>query len=39
MAASLAEAVEPIPGVHVTDAPEVNSVFVSLPPTAIEPLQ
>ena len=23
----------------MTDAPEVNSLFVSLPPTAIEPLQ
>jgi threonine aldolase len=39
MAGSLAAAVEPIPGVHVTDTPEVNSLFVSLPPTAIEPLQ
>jgi threonine aldolase len=39
MAASLAAAVDPIPGVEVAVPPEVNSLFVTLPPTAIEPLQ
>lgn len=39
MAATLADAIDGIPGVSVSDPPEVNSLFVTLPPTAIAPLQ
>lgn len=39
MAAELAAAVRPIPGVVLTGDPVVNSVFARVPPAAIAPLQ
>lgn len=39
MARSLADAAADIPGVTLTGSPQVNSVFVQLPASAIEPLQ
>lgn len=39
MARSLADAVRDIPGVHITDEPQVNSVFAQLPSSAITALQ
>ena len=39
MARRLAESVRDIPGVRLSRAPEVNSVFVTLPAESIAPLQ
>ena len=39
MAADLGRRVIALPGVHLDSPPEVNSVFVRLPPEAIEPLR